>query len=772
VTPSGQIIQYDRGSGALSNWIVAETAFLPHKLGKAEAVFSLGNGYMGLRSATEEHYAAETRGLFVAGTFDRFPGKKEVTELPNTADVLGIDITLDGELFKLSHGKIIDYQRQLNLKQAELTRQIRWQSAAKSEYLLTFRRFVSLDNLHLIGQKVTITPLTADADISISSGINGRMTNSGTQHFAEGELRLFDGKIMKLQHKTLQSGIDFYHYSRHYFDAAPPTAMIVMDRRRIYQEFHSIHIPVHREWSIEKISGIYTSRDENFTSEEATLKQFIADSGRYEELFRKHTHRWQQKVWAAHPIRIAGNDFDQLAVRFAQYHLTTMTPAHDRRMSIAAKGLSGEGYKGHVFWDTEIFILPYFISNAPDIARRLLEYRYLTLPGAIQKAHDNGYEGAMFPWESAWMEDGEVTPVYGGADVVTGKYTKIWSGMIEQHITADIAYAFWLYHRFTGDDDFMNRYGYEVLFLTAIFWASRLEWNESRSRYEINDVIGPDEYKEHANNNAYTNYMAHWNLAQAVHAYHELKNNNPHVFNRLNHKWKLDNQLKNWQTKADRLYLPQPDAQNIIPQDDQYLNKKIIDLTPYKAMDRVGTLFDHYNINQVSHMQVTKQADIITLLYLLGDQFSTDVKQANWNYYEPKTLHDSSLSRSIHAILANDLGYADVAYQMFAKASRIDLGENMDSSNMGIHAASIAGIWLDVVNGFGGVRLLDRKLHVRPHLPKQWKALSFPIIWRGSRLWIELSQETRKVTNQSDRPISVVLDDREKVVAPHSFVLF
>ena len=419
-------------------------------------------------------------------------------------------------------------------------------------------------------------------------------------------------------------------------------------------------------------------------------------------------------------------------------------------MNIGAKGLSGEGYKGHTFWDTDIFALPYFTFTDPQVARSLEEYRYLSLPGAHKKAKGNGYEGAQFPWESAWLDDGEVTPVWGAADIVTGQPTKIWSGFIEQHITADVAYGVWQYYMVTGDQDFMDRYGYELLMDTALFWASRLEWSGQDKQYHINDVVGPDEYKEHADDNAYTNYMAHWNIGIAIRYYQELKEHKPQIYERLNEKMGLDHACEIWKERRERIYLPKPRKEDlVVAQDAKYLTYPVIDLKKYKEAEEVGTLFREYNLEQVNRMQVSKQADIMILFFLMEDLFSLDVKRANWDYYEPKTLHDSSLSLSTHVILASDMKDKKLAYDLFERAVRIDAGENMKSSDAGIHAASIAGIWQSVVYGFGGVRMLHGELRVCPMLPDAWSSLEFTICWQGQKLAVASTHDQLHIKNMT-----------------------
>jgi hypothetical glycosyl hydrolase len=752
------LLNYESGTKEAKGWIVSETEFRTEYQGKAEAIMSLGNGYLGVRSSTEESYLGQVRNLFVAGTFNQFD-ELEVTELPNAADVIELNITLAGEKFSLEKGHVKEYRRDLNVRNGELVREIVWESPKGKSYKMLFRRFVSLNNLHLIGMKVEITPLTEGAEIKIGSGINGQVTNSGVQHFHEGEKRIFDKKYIQFLQQTTESKIDFVINTVHSWKvneieiAMEPR--MVMDRRKVFVE-GSLNVEKAQTVTLEKVSNIFTSRDKAYDNSEYTLEKLRENSlsnlkeesvKGYDALFSESVAEWVKR-WGQMEIRVDSEDsFDQLAIRFAHYHLITMTPAHDNRFGIAAKGLSGEGYKGHSFWDTEVFILPFFIYTYPEIARGLLKYRFNTINGARKKAKDNGYEGAMYPWESAFTGE-EVTPVWGAVDIVTGKSTKIWSGFIEQHITSDIAYAVWQYYKITGDQEFMDNYGYEMLFETATFWTSRLEWNEEFNRYHINEVIGPDEYKEHVNNNAFTNHMAHQNIELAISYYNELKNNHKELFNQLNSKLQLDKAVQKWQDKINKIYLPTPREEDmVVPQDDTYLQKEIIDLTKYKNQTHVGSIFEDYNLEQVNNIQVSKQADIMILFYLLENKFSNEVKRANWNYYEPKTLHDSSLSLSSHCILACDMDDRELAYKLFQQASRIDLGPNMKTSDHGMHTASIGGIWQSVVCGFGGVRMLGGKLRIDSKLPPKWNGLAFPFYWKGDRLEVEVTNNGLTVTN-------------------------
>lgn len=744
----------------VGEWQLGENRFDSKFLGKCEAALCQGNGYLGIRSATEEHYLGEKRDFFVAGTFNKFD-ENEVTELPNAADVLNMDMEFNGQGFSLERGTIRDYERFLNFRTGELTRKVTWVSPAGDELALTFRRIVSMKNLHTIAQQISITPVNHAVAFKMETGIDGSVTNSGSQHFSEGDKRFYDNTYMQCCQTTTQTRLDFVFTTGVSFrldgNEYEPKHHIVMDRRKIFCEY-TMEIPAGQTLVMEKISNVFTSRDrENEGLSLAEIQERSLDEAKkasalgYEALAKESAAEWENLVWSKMPIVIESkNPFDQFAIRFAQYHLYVMTPRHDNRMNIGAKGLSGEGYKGHTFWDTDIFALPYFTFTDPATARSLEEYRYLSLPGAHRKAKENQYEGAQFPWESAWLDDGEVTPVWGAADIITGLPTKIWSGFIEQHITADVAYGVWQYYMVTNDQDYMDKYGYELLMDTAKFWASRLEWSEEDRLFHINDVVGPDEYKEHADDNAFTNYMAHWNLGIAMEYYEELKEKKPEIFARLSEKLDLEKAYQVWKERRPLIYLPKPRKEDlVVAQDKHYLSYPIIDLTKYKERDEVGTLFRDYNLEQVCHMQISKQADIMILFLLMEDLFDLDVKKANWDYYEPKTTHDSSLSLSTHVILANDMRDKALAYQLFQKAIRIDAGENMKSSDAGIHAASLAGIWQSVFFGFGGVRMLHGKLRICPLLPEEWEKLDFYFCWHGQRLHVVVDQETVAVTNET-----------------------
>lgn len=736
------------GYGFKQRGTIKELSFNEKWLGKYEAIMSQGNGYLGLRASTEERYGTETRNLFVAGTFNK-ADQQEVTELPNLPDITQIEIEIDGVRLKVADECVTDYERQLNLEDGELRRSFVWTLPSTKRVACCFERIVSKSQKHVIAQRVTLTPLDEAIQVKIKSGIDGQQTNSGAQHFYEGQKRILEQRYLQMTSQTTESQVDVVVSTVMQFpnDEILAEGMFI-GRRQVAKEYE-VKVSAETTFVCEKLSSVYTSRDKGQSlsikerQEHAICELKESCLKGYDGLKEESAKQWQLDLWENQSIEIDSSiQWDQLAVNFALYHLHIMTPFHDDRLNIAAKGLSGEGYKGHTFWDTEVFLLPYFIFNYPHQAKKLLMHRYHGLAGAKLKAESNGYPGAMYPWESAWLTDGETTPRYGEADIVTGEPIEILTGLIEHHITADVALGFEKYLEATGDKTFYQTYGHEVIIQTAVYWLSRVSFNEEFTRYEILDVIGPDEYKEHVNNNAYTNYLAHWNLTRAL---------------ELCQEWDatvaspIDVTLSALITQLKEVlaafYLPQVNEEGILPQDDTYLLKKNIPLDRYKKEERVGMIFRDYNLEQINQFQVSKQADVLLLMLLQGNRFTEEQKKLNWDYYEPRTLHDSSLSLSTHSVLASQLNLPKLAYDLFQEATLIDLGTNMSSSDAGIHSAAMGGIWQAVFHGFAGITVEDNHLLVMPKLPIDWRQLKLSLMYQGQRLAVIIKHDSLAIVN-------------------------
>lgn len=764
------VMNYRKGTGAETSWIIEETSFHEKYTGKCESIFTQGNGYLGLRNSLEERYVDTVRGMFITGTFNK-ASKEEATELPNVSDIVNMEIELNGERFSMTEDNLKEYSRTLNLYTGETCRNVLWEGKNGNVVQLSFHRFVSYKNVHVIGAYVEIKPVNCDVKATVVSGINAQVTNHGAQHLTEFSKRAIEEKFLQMGMVTTESAVSIavstvhkvFQSGKYTEDAA---SKIIDDRRKIHAEIQLV-IPQGETARVEKISTVHSSRDLEYVASGKepegenvcrdglnNLKE--AEEKGYETLLEESKKVWE-KIWKKQDIQIDSKEDDaQIAVRFALYHLQIMVRREDNRVGIGAKALSGEGYKGHSFWDTETFIFPYFQMAEPETARTLLEFRYKGLYGARKKAIENGYKGAMYPWEAAWVSDGEVTPYVIGVNVHTGEPMICLTGVIEQHITSDIIFALWQYYAATDDQDFMDRYGYEMTIETARFWNSRLEWIEENNRYEIRDVIGPDEYKEHVDNNAYTNYMAHENMRLAAQVIACIRDEKKDIYGKMQKLMQeegtsleqLEEELKD---KMKKLYLPQPDEKTgIIPQFDGYFDLKEIDLSVYKNASVVGTVFHDYSGEDVQGMQAGKQADIVELLYQMEDITTPDNKAKNYVYYEARTLHDSSLSKAIHSITACDLGMEKEAYDMFMSAALTDLGQEMKSSDAGIHSANMGGVWQDVVMGFGGIRIRDGHLRIAPNCPKQWEKFTYPLYWKGNELHITVCKDGVEVINEGE----------------------
>lgn len=761
-------------------WFVEERTFRPEYIAKYETIFTQGNGYLGQRAALEEPYWGQTRNLFVSGTFDRFCDT-EVSELPNLPDVTNIGITVNSSAFSVRYGVLKHYRRWLDLRSGEVCRQVEWDSPEGIGLRLQWRRTVSMADVHLQCAQVTVET-DAPVELSFTSGIDGRVSNSGTQHTIEGDARVYDGRILEYPCKTLNSCIQIVTHAAHQVlvDGVPvQVPMKIVTARRYVAGTYTLRLEPGQVLTFEKLSYVCTGRDLEYRdlhAQEAN-RQVLAHSldrfrkaaaCRYEEVARASEAVWS-RFWQEQDVRIDSRDpFDQVAIRFAIYHLNIMTNHRDNRMGVGAKGLSGEGYKGHSFWDTEIFIFPFFQFTQPDVGRNLLEYRYQTLNAARKLARENGYEGAMFPWESGWIEEGDVTPKTLGVDLVTGEVLICDTGEMEHHVTADIAYAIYQYYMTTGDEDFMERCGYELLLETARFWASRVEWNAERSRYEILHVIGPDEYQVNVNNNAYTNYLAGHNMELGLWALGTLEAN-PALFRRLSEILPLARLREVFRDRLGKLYLPKPvEETGILPQFDGYLDQQRLDLTAYRNAPRVAEIMKDFNFQMLRKYQAAKQADVVQLMFLREELFPGDLRRKNYGFYEPRTLHDSSLSKTIHSILASDLGMMEEAYHMFLGAAKTDLGPEPDSCDAGIHSANMGGMWQAVVMGFGGLRLHKGRLRISPHLPESWSELNYRVRWRNRLLDISVRKESLWIANHGPALTLEVMGREETLPANSS----
>ncbi|EUJ23176.1 glycosyl transferase family protein [Listeria grandensis FSL F6-0971] len=710
--------------------VLRESRIDPHYFDTYASLMMTGNGYMGIRGGFEEDYPEQTRGMFVAGIYNKAQGQVS-SDLVNLPDVTRFEFEIDGVNFSMHRGEVQDFERVFDLATGEVCRELVWQHPNGKRFGLCLKRFVSKKELHKVYAKVEITSLSGDADVRIRTGIDGQQTNFGTQHLVEKSLRVFSETWMQGDYVTTQSGQDLAVTSM----ISAPGSFAAKNRQLLVTVNQKL--AENEPFSLEKVSVIATSLETENPAEFGLGE--IREAKSYDDALAESRVSWQ-KFWQDYRVEVTSeNTFDQLALDFAAYHLEAMTPAHDERFSVGAKGLTGEGYKGHVFWDTEIFIAPFHLYNHPEKARKLLRYRYLHLEQARAKAVKNGYQGALFPWESAFSGE-EETPEFAAINVRTGKRQKVASALAEHHIVADVAHAVVNYYEASQDELFMEHDGLQILQETARFWLSRAVLKQGK--YVILDVIGPDEYTEHVDNNAYTNYLAHENVYQTLRFMAKYGQKHTAFYDLC-------------EAFLRKIYLPQPNEAKLIPQDDTFLDKPEIDLTGYKEKQGSQAILLDYSRAEVNEMQILKQADVVMLLYLMPNLFAEEIVARNLDYYEAHTIHDSSLSKAIHAIVANRVGQSEKAYRFFEEACRIDLEAAPGGTDEGVHAASLGAIWLSTIFGFGGIAISDGELHLNPRLPAEWKRLAFSFVWHGERLEIELESDKIRVTKETTAPIQI-----------------
>ncbi|VAW42237.1 Maltose phosphorylase / Trehalose phosphorylase [hydrothermal vent metagenome] len=716
-------------------WLVTENEYTPAKLNHKETIFTIGNGYLCSRGAYPERHENENRTTFIHGVFDDMP--VSFTELANVPDWTNLELFVAGERFSLAEpeGEILAYRRQLNLKTGLLQRQLTWRSPQGRMIRLEDERWCSLANQHLVGLRCAITPLNFSGQIELHTGLMGHTDNQGLRH-------------MDILDQGNAAGLIWLHSQTRHTHIEIGQAMQVTaqgsELGTLWQTvwdswgqptlFISAAATVGQAITITKLVSTVTSQDSEDVGQRAIELLRGADYGRIQT---NSIAEWA-KTWANSDVIIEGDPKAQLAMRFNLFQLLIAVPRQNERVSIGAKALSGYGYRGHAFWDTEVFILPFFTFTQPRLARNLLMYRYHNLPGAREKAAMNGFEGAQFPWESA-ADGTEVTPRWVPSFEDPTELIRIWPGDIEIHITADIAYATWLYWQATADDAWMRDYGVALILEGAVFWGSRVE-QEADGYYHLRDVIGPDEYHDHVDDNAYTNQMVAWHLQTALDMLAWLRAHAPTRHAQLVESLDLTAvRLQLWNSVSQRMFINQ-NTDGLIEQFSGYFDLIDADIAVLRDPARTQSMHTILGIEGANQAQVLKQPDVLMLLYLLRNQYSPEEIKVNWDYYHPRTDHEhgSSLGPAITAILACLMADPEEGYAHFMRAATVDLENSRLNADDGIHAASAGALWLATVFGFAGLRLEPEKYAFSPQLPSHWTRLAFSLELRGEKMWVEI----------------------------------
>ncbi|MCH8551100.1 MAG: hypothetical protein LAT62_04125 [Natronospirillum sp.] len=755
-----------------TGWEFYERTFDPEQIVTTGSNFMVGNGYMGYRGTFAEWDAEHYVACVVTDTWDTAePGR--LTELCNVPNPLYFQVRVNGETLSAFSGKTLAYERAMDLRCGLFSRRSTWQGRDGGPVTIEEEKFASYDDIHLLVMRYRLT-VEEDAEISVLTGIDGRVWSISGEHFRSQEAHTlgdtadliamdvrtveYDTLIRVAEDMTVQGSV-------------PVHTTLRQVERRVLREM-TFQLRAGDSLVFEKYASIQHSNGVTDPQAGAVATVERARNTGFDALLAAHRSCWE-RIWAVSDIQIEGDLESQLLARFNVFHNIIHTPSH-ARLPVGARGLSCQVYQGAAFWDQETFNLPMYLYTQPELARRILEYRYDTLDGARRKAERLGYQGAYYAWTSGKTGD-ELFPDFFFTDVLTGRPIRNHFNCWQIHISPDITYALWLYYEATGDWDFIERCGAEMAFEIARFLGSRVHLRVDLDRYELIRLLGPDEYHENVDNNAYTLYLSHFALDKALTLYRQMTERSPQRLTELRAAIDLtDQEVDYWQDILNRLYLPKPDSETLlIEQFDGFFNLE--DITPDTLRERLIDPSEYWGWpNGIAvHAQVLKQADLLQL-FALVDDFSPEVLRANYGYYEPRTEHGSSLSPSVHALIATKAGLQDEAWRYFKEAATIDLYSRskkvMSGGSFlgGIHTAACGGIWQVIVRGFSGFEIHDNTLHFQPHLPTPWQRLRFPLTYRDNHLWVTLDDEGLVVEAQERNPgtVNVALDQRTLAVAP------
>jgi len=722
------------------SWKILETQFISDDQHHLETILTQGNGYLSTRGTLEERFINDRQATLIHGLWDDVP--ISFTELANAPDWTSFEIWINGQLFSISQGVVSNYERHLDLRTGILYRRLTWSpDDGLNNFEISFERYASLNNQHLLVSKVHITPLCSSTKVRFRTSLNSHVENENYLHWNLQYQKSLKNKIDLLvaTRKTKK----FLAMSSYVMVNQPCTKFQNNDSRGCPGVVGSVDVNKGVTLVIQKFTGISTDRDADDPMRLAQQVALEAVEIGYQGLYENNLQAWV-RFWNKSDIIIEGDDKAQLAIRHALFQLRIAAPTHDEKASIGAKTLSGFGYKGHVFWDTEIFILPFFTLTHPEIARNMLLYRYNTLPGARRKAAKNGFNGAQFAWESAETGD-EVTPPWVPDFQNPLQLIRIWTGDIEIHISSDIAYAQYQYWQMTGDDEFWKNNGVPSLLETAMFWGDRAEYEPDG--YSYRDVIGPDEYHEHVDNNVYTNRMAQWHLETAIKSIEWLSDKFPKDAEKIIAELDLTpEKLDQWRHISNNIVILQDPKSGLFEQFEGFF--KLKDLEWANFGNRTKSLQELLGIEGANKHQVIKQADVIMMLCLFKHEYDSKTWKANWDYYNPRTDHTygSSLGPAIQAWAACEMGQPDLAYEHFLRSAMADLENVRGNAEDGIHAASAGGLWQAITFGFAGLNFNGKSPTINSRIPSHWERLKFSIEYRGKRYSIEIQPDKSSVT--------------------------
>ncbi|MEJ5918970.1 MULTISPECIES: glycoside hydrolase family 65 protein [unclassified Corynebacterium] len=769
----------DRDVTPVDEWRLVETKPGGMPLGLSETLFALANGYIGMRANPPEGRDSAEHGTFINGLHETWPIKhaedayglaREGQAIISAPDAKAMRLYIDDEPLRLGNADVYDYERSLDFREGILRRRFIWRTPGGKRVRVTTDRMVSFQEKHVAVMSLEVELLDSDAAVVINSQILNRQDGEDEYHdssAAQGsdldprrsetltervlqptfQSESPDGNRSTLSYRCTRSGMTVACGMDHRFTVTTPDGVEpYLESEQLTQEdsaqaLYHVNAPAGAIIRLEKFVAYHSSR--HVRGEELAFRcARTLNRVRRIGLVGMHENQqeWLERFWKRSDVLIHNKPELQQAVRWNLWQLIQAS-ARAEFQGIPAKGMTGTGYGGHYFWDTEIYVTPFLTYTSPQFARNALRFRWDMLGAAWSRADELAHDGALFPWRTI---NGLESSAYYAA------------GTAQYHIDADIVYAMMKYVYATGDEDFLLREGSDLLLATARFWMSLGFFGENREDFQIHSVTGPDEYNTVVNNNLYTNVMARYNLNKAADVIRQMEKERPAAYRELCHRYHLDlDEVAEWQEAADKMYIPFNEELGIHPQDDQFLLRKRWNLDdPVVGPKR--PLLLHYHPLTIYRHQIIKQADVVLALFLMGNQFTTEEKRADYDYYDPLTTGDSSLSAVVQSIIAAELNYDDKAMDFFLRGLYVDLADLHGNTSDGVHVASAGGVWQSLVYGFGGFRDYDGKFSINPNLPDEWEGLTYRVTIHGCRVRVTVRR----------RAVEVVLEDGDQALGP------
>lgn len=747
-------------------WQIIEEGFDPHYNRISESIFSLGNGRMGQRANFEEEYSGETlRGSYVAGVY--YPDKTRVgwwkngypeyfAKVLNAPNWIGIHISVETQKLDLAKCKVEDFKRILDMKTGLLSRSFAATFADGKKVKVESKRFCSMANGEIGAIRYSITPLNFSAKATLSIYVDADVVNTDSNYDEKFWEEVYKESSEGEAIVTAQTKKTFFHVTtgmRYELQVDGKTASVDRINKEQREKFAGnvvqLDLTEGKELVIYKYGAVLSSENHPKDQMVSACKSVLADAAGqgFDRLLEAHAKVWQHK-WEESDITIDGDVAAQQGIRFNIFQLTQTYTGEDERLNIGPKGFTGEKYGGSTYWDTEAYCLPFYLGTSEQkVARNLLVYRYKHLQKAIENAEKLGFTNgaALYPMVTINGEECH----------------NEWEITFEEiHRNGAIAYAIYDYIGYTGDESYLAEYGFEVLLGISRFWSQRITWSTDKNKFVMLGVTGPNEYENNVNNNWYTNTIASWTLEYTLQALDYIKKNAAEKYQEITKRTKFDEakETSRWKEIVEKMYFPVDERRGIFLQQDGFLDKEILSVSDLRKEDR--PLNQKWSWDRILRSCFIKQADVLQGLYFFEDRFSIESIRKNFDFYEPMTVHESSLSPCVHVILASKLGYKQQAYELYLRTARLDLDDYNNDTEDGCHITSMAGTWMSVVKGFGGMRVRNGALHFNPFIPDQWKSYSFRLEFRGRVIKVRVSSGKFEAILESGEPMEIFMNEK------------